>query len=415
MDLFLDLGQEPQFELPRRPRPGNRRKVFVAAALVVVVVSAVGLATWDRQPAGAYPTAAPSASGSPGPAPGPGSAPASASAAARLYGLTATVLNPDQVRIDWTGGSADATGWTVARDGTDDNGFGPWSTVLPATARTHTFNILVAGFDYTFTLTPRTATGAGEAARVTANTNGTSTGPVASPSGPTDPPSSGGGTPPGDGATAAATQNWGTPAWSEDFDGTALGPDWGAYDDPTNQHGNRQPGQCRVSGGMLRLVSEPDNRTCGVAHRKNQTYGRWEGRVRSSGSGWMSLFIIWPHVEEPKWPALGEYDWREHEAGARCFTGFHHYPDHTPKRQEQLPERCAPGGTSEWHNVAFEWTATRMAGWIDGALWYEFDCASLADLCRMPAGHVTIQNDNQGQANGRSAITEVAWIRGWEL
>lgn len=227
------------------------------------------------------------------------------------------------------------------------------------------------------------------------------------------PSPSGSSTSPVPGDTAAGRFNWGAPVWSDDFNGTAPSADWGLYNSPGHQHGNRKPENCQVSNGTLKLVSEPNLDTCGMAHQRVQTHGRWEARVKSTGSGWMSLFIIWP--DPGNWPANGEYDWREHAAGAACYTGFLHYPGHTPKVQEQLPNNCAGGGTSQWHNVAFEWSTTRMAGWIDGNPWYEFNCASVEDLCRMPAGHLTFQNDNQGSASGNSAVTEVDWVRGWDL
>ncbi|GIJ45216.1 hypothetical protein Val02_21020 [Virgisporangium aliadipatigenens] len=215
------------------------------------------------------------------------------------------------------------------------------------------------------------------------------------------------------GDTAAAKFNWGAPAWTDDFTGNAPSKDWGLYDAPGHQHGNRKPENCQVSGGTLKLVSEPNRDTCGMAHKRTQTHGRWEARVKSTGSGWMSLFIIWPDPGD--WPANGEYDWREHEAGGKCYTGYIHYPGHTPKRQEKLPDNCAAGGTAQWHNIAYEWTATRMAGFVDGKLWYEFDCKATEDLCRMPAGHLTIQNDDQGSGPGNSAVTEVDWVRGWDV
>jgi hypothetical protein len=309
--------------------------------------------------------------------------------------VSATVLDPNRVRVDWTTTRTDITGWNVGRDGVDTLGSGPWATDKAAGDRSHTFNSLVTGSTYTFTLIPKTSAGNLAAVTTTATPGGGSTTP-----------------PPSQGDTAQATQNWGTPAWSDDFNGSTPGPLWGLYDDPGSQHGVRKPENCQVSGGELKVVSEPNLDTCGMAYQRTQTHGRWEARVKSTGSGWKSLFIIWP--DPGKWPDNGEYDWREHDAGGACYAGFMHYPNPTNK-QERLPDNCASGGTGQWHNVAFEWSSTRLAGWVDGVLWYQLNCSSYGNLCQMPAGHLTIQNDNQGGASGHSALTEVDWVRGWDL
>ncbi|GAB3443813.1 hypothetical protein GCM10027436_31300 [Actinophytocola sediminis] len=302
--------------------------------------------------------------------------------------VTATVLNADQVRVDWTSAlSPQPASWTVGRDGIDDFGTGAWSTVVPGSTRTWTFNSLVADREYTFTVTPA---GSSEGYPVTATPGDTA--------------------PPGD--TAQETQNWGAPVWDDEFEGTAPGPQWGLYHDPTNQHGNRQPAQCQVSGGTLKLVSLPDRRTCGMAHLRQQTHGRWEARVKTSGAGWMSLFIIWP--ESGLWPDHGEYDWMEQQAAANCYGGYLHYPGHTPIRQEVLPPNSVSCvGTSQWHHVAFEWAAGSMKGWVDGQPWYHIPARD--DLTHMPSGHLTIQQDDQGSGAGNSAIMEVDWVKGWDL
>lgn len=305
--------------------------------------------------------------------------------------VTATVLNENQVKVDWTSTlSPQPASWTVGRDGVDDNGSGPWSTTVSGATRTWTFNSLIAGQQYTFTVTP-----AGSTQGFTA---------TATPGGQP------GGEPNPSGSTAQETQGWGAPVWQDDFNGTAVGSQWGVYTDPGNQHGNRQPSQCQVSGGSLKLVSLPDRRTCGMAHLRNQTHGRWEARVKTSGAGWKSLFIIWPESDE--WND-GEYDWMEQTAGSDCYGGFMHYPG-DPRRQEVLPQNSASCvGSAQWHHVAFEWTATSLKGWVDGRLWYTIP--AMGTLTRMPAGHVTIQQDDQGSGSGNSALQEVDWIKGWDL
>ncbi|BCJ50466.1 hypothetical protein Asp14428_19410 [Actinoplanes sp. NBRC 14428] len=301
--------------------------------------------------------------------------------------VTATVLNENQVKVDWTSTlSPQPASWTVGRDGFDNRGSGPWSTSVSGSVRTWTFNSLITGQQYTFTVTP-----AGSTRGFTA---------TATPGGTAPPP----------GGTAQETQGWGTPVWQDDFNGTAVGSQWNLYTDPGSQHGNRQPSQCQVSGGTLKLVSLPDRRTCGMSHDRDQTHGRWEARVRTSGAGWKSLFIIWPESDE--WND-GEYDWMEQTAGGNCYGGFMHYPG-DPRRQEVLPQNSASCvGSTQWHHVAFEWTATSLKGWIDGRLWYTIP--AMGTLTRMPAGHVTIQQDDQGSGSGNSALQEVDWIKGWDL
>ncbi len=202
---------------------------------------------------------------------------------------------------------------------------------------------------------------------------------------------------------------WGPPAWRDDFTGTSLSSAWGAYTSDGHQHGDRNPRQCQVRDGKLLLVSA-GRATCGMAHEVDQQYGRWEALVRSTGSNWNHLFIIWP--ESGQWPKDGEYDWMEMEAGGNCFGGFIHYPGHTPKRQEQLPNNpvsCV--GLTNWNHIAFEWGPDVMRGFVNGKLWYSFDCKAVEDLCRMPSGHLTIQSDLGQQGN---ALLEVDWVAGWK-
>jgi hypothetical protein len=63
-------------------------------------------------------------------------------------------------------GSSPVTGYRVARDGTDVEGKGPWSTVVPATARTFEMTLLRNGSTYTFSVAAVSGAGQGPAASV---------------------------------------------------------------------------------------------------------------------------------------------------------------------------------------------------------------------------------------------------------
>jgi archaellum component FlaF (FlaF/FlaG flagellin family) len=86
--------------------------------------------------------------------------------------VTASANGPAKtVTLTWapptsTGGSP-ITGYRVARNGTDSGGTGPWSTVLPATARTITFKYLLPGSSYSVNVRAVTAAGTGAAASKT--------------------------------------------------------------------------------------------------------------------------------------------------------------------------------------------------------------------------------------------------------
>jgi archaellum component FlaF (FlaF/FlaG flagellin family) len=86
--------------------------------------------------------------------------------------VTASANGPAKTAtLNWappasTGGSP-ITGYRVARNGTDSGGTGPWSTVLPATARTVTFKYLLPGSSYSLTVQAVTAAGTGAAASKT--------------------------------------------------------------------------------------------------------------------------------------------------------------------------------------------------------------------------------------------------------
>jgi hypothetical protein len=92
------------------------------------------------------------------PTPQPG-APAITGHTVGDHSMTATWSAPSRV------GSSAVTGYRVGRDGTDAEGKGAWSTVVPATQRTFTMTLLRNGTGYTYSV--RAINGSGEGAAST--------------------------------------------------------------------------------------------------------------------------------------------------------------------------------------------------------------------------------------------------------
>lgn len=93
--------------------------------------------------------------------------------------VTATVVSPSSATLKWvaptsTGGSK-ITGYLVARDGMSTAGGGAYSTVTAATARSFTFQKLVAGATYHLSVSALNAKGASVKVTRTVKVPGTST------------------------------------------------------------------------------------------------------------------------------------------------------------------------------------------------------------------------------------------------
>ncbi|GAB3936125.1 hypothetical protein GCM10029976_047430 [Kribbella albertanoniae] len=235
--------------------------------------------------------------------------------------------------------------------------------------------------------------------------------------------------------TAAERFGWGTPLpGSDEFNYGSVGapavPDqtkWslagGGVDQcwpGHNENGRRCDANTRVVGGVLRMLGEADGDSGWLASKNGRQYGRWEARVRSVNTGtangreYHPLLIIWPDSNSRL--ADGEYDYLENGApGEACAEAFMHYPhDPGPVQQEHASETNCGTPLSEWHNVAFEWTATHVAGFIDGREWFRFsDGASSTRECMqcMTSGHQTIQLDNFYGTDMTAATYELDWYR----
>ena len=115
------------------------------------------------------------------------------------------------------------------------------------------------------------------------------------------------------------------------------------------------------------------------------------------------MVLTWPQSED--WPIDGENN--IYETGPlpdrRAVHSFVHYgPDN---RQEIVPH--VMDGTL-WHEVAMEWTADRIAFYVDGEL---SGTVGNAEAIPDVAHHATIQLDAWSDSMGDPVQMMVDWIR----
>ena len=158
------------------------------------------------------------------------------------------------------------------------------------------------------------------------------------------------------------------PQWkrltTEDFDVLRAGA-YGTYDS-VGAFGNglRRSSAISVSDGVLNITARNGNVSGGMAHKLDQTYGRWEFRARTDkGRGFGSAILLWPESE--RFPQDGEIDIME-------------VPSETRDRAHFIVHFAGPGGSdrvygsyaeddfSQWHTFAVDWLPDRIVYYVDG-------------------------------------------------
>jgi beta-glucanase (GH16 family) len=185
------------------------------------------------------------------------------------------------------------------------------------------------------------------------------------------------------------------PAFSDDFDGRALNTaNWSRYSGPGNGgNGLRRPEAISLDGkGNLVITAQMVNGQLvsgGMALGRNDTYGRYEVRVRTDPdpTGTTSgVVLTWP--ESGRWPQDGENDIYEtgNSPGTRpSFGSFVHYG--ADNRQHYFVHLADP---AQWHTMAMDWDPNAIRIYRDGVLvWTLTDTAAIPDV----AHHLCIQLD----------------------
>jgi licheninase len=212
--------------------------------------------------------------------------------------------------------------------------------------------------------------------------------------------------------SAAALHGWGEPTRVEEFDGTALGEEWGVYDGPGHAgNGRRTPDAVSVRDGMLTITGNPEGDTAGMEWGRGQRYGRWEGRVRAPASDptYNALLLLWPDAED--FPVGGEIDFMEMMDHTRQKT---HVFLHYGKNNKTISGSVVADAT-QWHNWAVEWTPTHIATYLDGKEWWRTERTEIFPPRPM---HLCIQLDwfpSDADGRVRTSTMHVDWVKQYAL
>lgn len=97
---------------------------------------------------------------------------------------------------------------------------------------------------------------------------------------------------------------------------------------------------------------------------RNQLYGRYEIRLRATGTSDYGLaYLLWPKSEV--WPRDGEIDFPEGRLGG-TIHGFVHHQGATSGGDQDAYDTGAP--FTDWHTTVIEWTPGAVALYLDGTL-----------------------------------------------
>lgn len=218
-----------------------------------------------------------------------------------------------------------------------------------------------------------------------------------------------------DGVQAASTRHWGEIVAGDEFEGDAVDESkWERYGDYAGHAGNgrRLKEQDTVADGHLTISGEADGDTGGIAWRQGQTYGRWEARMRviaenTPGHAYHPVLLLWPDADN--WPAGGELDYAETDAGTTTLKAFVHYGDGTIEGAQDPYLVEHPVDLTRWHNYALEWAPDHISGYLDGIEWFRDTNPAAQPPAPM---HETIQLDDFfPQGDLTPAHMDVAWVR----
>lgn len=209
-----------------------------------------------------------------------------------------------------------------------------------------------------------------------------------------------------------------TPAALGSFPGSAYGSRWTGYDGfgDTTGHGRYSNAKVlSVAGGMLDYWMHTENGVHYVAAPvpdpagnwgAPQTYGRYSVRFRAdSAAGYKTAFLLWPR--DDTW-AEGEVDYPEGDLDGSFYPASLRPGSVSPPVFEPAV-KVAAGTFSAWHTATTEWTPTRVAWFLDGALVASTTAAVPSHPMRWTLQAET-STDEPAPADTTSAHVDIDWV-----
>ena len=345
--------------------------------------------------------------------------------------ITTTSVGDQRATVTWAvptqTGTSPITGYRVARDGTDVDGKGPWSTVVSATTRSFEMTLLRNGTPYTLTVAAVNASGPGTATTVTRTPRApaplpTTAGdrPVVVQSAIGQPASLRRGGASGERLRMAGVTVWGVPDSITDGGGFALGQ---------YQHRTEIAQAIRAWGGnhiRLRVLADDynnDRQGLTKAQRLSMIKG-WRDAAEAAG---LYLYVTWwdsldGYAEDAGWPT------RYPSAFAMMSDVYHALGNDEHVFYEPFNEPNSFG--DQWNAWGTAMRAT-VAHWrslgyrgvlvIDTPVWsHAYDDASMTALERYDAGQpgmggspqlVFAKHDyaNEGWPDGGATFDPAKW------
>jgi hypothetical protein len=159
-----------------------------------------------------------------------------------------------------------------------------------------------------------------------------------------------------------------TPLWQDDFNGSTLDRTvWGVYSNITGS-AHRTADNISVHDGMVTLQTKYDPThgfwtAAGMSATRNQTYGEYEMRIRSSAGDSRVVALLWPTKGWPPEIDFMEMGGQKTQGTRQTNTQTVHYG-----KSNSMIHTQYNADMTQWHTVGVQWTPGHVNYLLDGVV-----------------------------------------------